>query len=175
MNFPLERSYLYSLSKDMLFKLILTIQSQYKPENIKDDKLVGETKKYVMETFKRKTIVIKEYLKRYMELLDTLPYVKTFKLLPKDEHVVLSISFIDGRFIRCTQVLNNFQLSCFDTNYNPIYHYREVYGPSEEILQQNEMETCQKYIDFVKFLKHEQLVKRVFDYLNIYTNRKDFE
>ena len=115
-------------------------------------------------------------MKRYESLKDVLPSVKTFKLLPKDELVVLSISFIDGNFIRCTNLLGNFQLSCFDKDHKPIFHHREAYvtGPSEEIVQENEMGKCRQYIDFVKFLNQEQLIKRLFDYLNVYTNRKDF-
>ena len=101
MNFPVEQSALYGLSKDMLVKLILTIQSQYKPENIKHEKIVRETKKYMNETFKRKTIVIKEYLKRYEEIKDTLENVKAFKIFTKEIHVVISIRFNNGYLINC--------------------------------------------------------------------------
>ena len=179
MNFPVEQSALYGLSKDMLVKLILTIQNQYKPENIKDEKIIEITRKYMLETFKRKTIIIKEYLKRFDELADVLSCVKTFKVFPTDTFIVLSISFHDGSFARCTYISGDFGLTCFGKNCSPVYQYREFQAtgplPVEEILQENEMKESQKYIDFIKFLNHKQLIKRLFNYLNLYTKRKDFE
>jgi hypothetical protein len=177
MDFPLERCELYDLPKDLLIQLIMTIQKQYKPENIKEDKLTDETKKYILETFKRKTIIIKQYLEKYEEVIEVLPYVKTFKVLSTDSYVILSISFHDNIFVRCTSILSNFGLAFFDKNHKPVYKYT-ISGniaPSEEIFQESEMKAVQKYIDFVKFLNEKLLIKRLFDYLNVYTKRKNFE
>ena len=179
MNFPIEQSALYGLPKDMLVKLILTIQNQYKPENIKQKKIVGETKKYMNETFKRKSIVIKEYLKRYAEIKNVLENVKTFKIFTNVIHVVLAISFNDGYFINCFYISNDFRISCADKNLTLIYKYSSgvpgVSVSSEEIIQGNEMTNCKKYIDFAKFLKQEGLIIKLFDYLNLHTKLKTFE
>ena len=128
------------------------------------------------ETFKRKTVVIKEYLMRYGQVEDILPKLKIFTILTSGIVVVLRIYFNDGRYILCTYHLNHFLLGCFNKDKKRVYKYCENTLPVfEEILIEDEMQMSKEYIDFGKFLKDEALVKPLFEYLSFHTSKKSFQ
>ena len=97
---------LYALNKDMLVKLITTIQDDSKPKNLGDVDLQKTIIKYTHEMFERKTKIIKEHLNlRYVKWREIIEDIFIFKLV-KD---VIVFGIKTKRMI--VQIINSLSLN----------------------------------------------------------------
>jgi hypothetical protein len=164
---------LYTLNKDMLVKLITTIQDDSKPKNLGDVDLQKTIIEYTHEMFERKTKIIKEYLNlRYVKWREIIEDISIFKLV-KD---VIVFGVKTKRMI--VQITNTLSLniSLFNAKGILFYSFKEnidnIIPEVEHRSPDIDYETYKEYVDFVKFLKEVNFIDRIMKYLDIYSTEK---
>ena len=166
---------LYALNKDMLVKLITTIQDDSKPKNLGDVDLQKTIIEYTHEMFERKTKIIKEHLNyylRYVKWREIIEDISIFKLV-KD---VIVFGIKTKRMI--VQIINSLSLniSLFNAGGILIYSFKEnidnIIPEVEHRSPDIDYETYREYVDFVKFLKEVNFIDRIKKYLDIYCKEK---
>lgn len=162
---------LYGLNKDMLVKMITTIQDDRKPEKMGDYDLETAIFEYANEMFKRKSKCIKEYLiSKEIYSKEIIDNITIFKLLRGMLFLrTESMYFV----IHAYPYLN---IAVFDLKSTLFYSFKKgIQGiiPSiENISPDFDYQTYSKYIDFVKLLDENKLIIKIMNYLEIFSKEK---
>ena len=120
----MEETTLYDLPKDMLIKLIMTIQDC---KNLNNDDLIRNSNANMLEVEKRKLEKIKEFLLKedlqkvlnLSKLIKDIIYIRV-RVLKEIFTVRMRIIFKDGVSIGILQVPSGIRMSLYDKNNNKI-------------------------------------------------------
>lgn len=162
---------LYGLNKDMLVKLVTTIQDVSKPEKLEDDDLETTTFKYVNEIFKRRSKRIKEFLSKdySKEIIDDITRFNLAKGM-------LIFGVRPLRFYFKILISPYLTIGIYDINGVLIYSYKKgipgVIPPTERRAPEFVYETYSKYIDFIKLLDENGVLFKIMNYLEIFSKDK---
>jgi hypothetical protein len=162
---------LYGLNKDMLVKLVTTIQDDSKPEKLEDDDLETTIFKYVNELFKRRSKHIKEFLSKdySKEIIDDITMFNLVKGM-----LIFGVRPLKFYF----QILLSpyLAIGIHDISGVLIYSYKKgipgVLPPTERRAPDFDYETYSKYIDFVKLLDENNVLLKIMNYLEIFSKDK---
>jgi hypothetical protein len=156
---------LYGLNKDMLVKLITTIQDDRKPQNLGDDDLETTTYNYVKEIFKRRSKCIKEYLiSKEIYSKEIIDDIITFKI--SREMLVFSVRSTKLYFQINPHPYLSFEI--FNVKNTLIYSFKGIPGLHHNLENKSpeiNYQTYSKYVDFVKLLHKNMILLKISKYL----------
>lgn len=170
----METNNLNVLNKDMLIKLIATIQEEYKSSKMSSDKLLKSIKDYNAEISRRKTVIIKKDLEKFIQFKEVINDITRFDLKATDVSM-LSILCGKQRFIIRTYITAGYRIFLINYENKLLYKYYSGIGnlipPNEELSLSEEHK---KYVDFVKFLHAQMYITKIMLYLSIDKKVEDF-
>ena len=171
----MQHTYLNDLNRDMLVKLVATIQDEYKKEKMSNERLLSSIKDYNVEIFRRKTEIIKkDYQEKFPQLGDVINDITRFDLKAADVST-LSILFGKHKFVIRTYIRAGYKLFLITYENKVLYNYYSGIGNLIPATEKSSIDDFhKKYIDFVKFLHAEKYVEKIMLYLCVDKKVEDF-
>ncbi len=170
----MQHTYLNDLNRDMLVKLVATIQEEYKKEKMTNERLLASIKDYNAEIFKRKTKIIKKDLERFPQFEDVINDITKFDLKAADVSM-LSLVFGKHKFVIRTYIRAGYKLFLITHESAVLYNYYSGIGHLIPATEKSSIDIFhKKYIDFVKFLHAQKYIEKIMLYLCVDKKVEDF-